>query len=89
MPDTETVNIPLSGINPDLQRSFNSGKLAHCFLLQSLEFLFASGPPDGAILSGRRPSVLTPGFGTMIRIDTDERRAALTGPDRPLGQSSG
>jgi hypothetical protein len=29
MPDTETLDIPLSGINPDLQLSLNSGKLTH------------------------------------------------------------
>ena len=29
MPDTETLDIPLSGINPDLQLPHNSGKLTH------------------------------------------------------------
>jgi hypothetical protein len=29
MPDTEILDIPLSGINPDLQLSLNSGKLTH------------------------------------------------------------
>jgi hypothetical protein len=29
MPDIETLDVPLSGINPDLQLSLNSGKLTH------------------------------------------------------------
>jgi hypothetical protein len=29
MPDTETIDIPLSGINPDLQLSPDPGKLIH------------------------------------------------------------
>jgi hypothetical protein len=32
MPDTETLDVPLSGINPDLQLSLNSGKLTHYLL---------------------------------------------------------
>ena len=28
-PDTDTVHIPLSGINPDLQLPLNSGKMTH------------------------------------------------------------
>ena len=30
MPDTETLDLSLSGINPDLQLPLNSGKLTHC-----------------------------------------------------------
>jgi hypothetical protein len=32
MPDTETLDVPLSGINPDLQLSLNSGKLTHMII---------------------------------------------------------
>ena|GEM_PF-4133250 len=36
MPDTETIKVPLSGINPDLQLPHNSGKLTH--IREGLEF---------------------------------------------------
>jgi len=30
MPDAESLDIPLSGINPDLPLRLDSGKLTHC-----------------------------------------------------------
>jgi hypothetical protein len=38
MPDTETLDIPLSGINPDLQLPLNSGKLTHYQALRFVDY---------------------------------------------------
>jgi hypothetical protein len=47
MPDTETLDIPLSGINPDLQLPLNSGELTHYLkLAASAESPDARPSPD-------------------------------------------
>jgi hypothetical protein len=64
MPDTETVGIPLSGINPDLQLSLNSGKLTHyrpgavCLDIARAGYspLLTCGEPAGLESAGGEPT---------------------------------